>query len=63
MNVWKESQFPYLRVAVPDDGKPETAARMIRDALIKDSEIGKFSPVTVELVSAGAVNVYREVWN
>jgi hypothetical protein len=59
MNMWDDAGKMYV---IPEDGKPETAAKLIRDRLIRNGDIGKFTPVTVELVSAGAVNVYREVW-
>lgn len=35
------------------------ATRLIREALIKKRELGKFSPLTVEQT---APHMYREVW-
>lgn len=58
MNVWEEGGRWH---AATSEGV-EAAARAIRTNMIQAKQIGRFSTVTVELLSASTeINVYREV--
>jgi hypothetical protein len=59
-DIWLDEKDALYRVIAAD---AQSAARMLRAHLIKRQEIGKWSPVTVELVTstANGRNVYREV--
>jgi hypothetical protein len=59
-DLWLDEDGAY-RVIAPD---AQSAAKTLRDHLIKRGEIGKWTPVTVEFVKSTSTrenNLYREI--